>query len=85
MSVLKQLLTIIEENKMKVRFDTNTKNLEAALDAYRQLAKLTNDMTLSVSSYGQTVYNLYGDITTNNIDTLEKYCTEGWDEDSSNL
>ena len=70
---------------MKVRFDTNTKNLEAALDAYRELAKITNDITLSVSSFGQTVYNMYGDIATRHIDMLEELCKEGWDEDTANL
>jgi hypothetical protein len=70
---------------MKVRFDTYTKNREKALNAFDNLSYLTTNLSLNVSDYPTICYNLHGEVSTGDVEVLEHHCTDGWDDDASNL
>lgn len=70
---------------MKVRFDTYTKSREKALNAFDNLSHLTTNLSLNVSDYPTICYNLHGEVSTGDVEVLEHHCSDGWDDDSSNL
>jgi hypothetical protein len=81
------LITLTEENKMKVRFDTHTKDVDAAASAFVRLAEMgVTDVTLSKNTWGNISYNLHGDIHVDNISLLTECCPKpAWNDDASEL
>jgi hypothetical protein len=86
MNVLKLLLIIIEENKMKLRFDSYTKNAHKAADVFVKLAdEGVTDLNLYSNDYNQDVFNLTGSIDANVVEYLSELLDENWKEDISEL
>jgi len=81
-----QLVIITEENKMKLRFDTYTKSCGEALNAFDMLAAITDNLTLSISNWNGTAYNLCGEVKSEHVEKLNSVCgTDNWNEDASEL
>lgn len=62
---------------MKIRFDTNTKELTAALAAFSALYPYTKELNMSVSSWNEDVINLYGEIDSSHIGTVQNSFPDG--------
>jgi len=77
---------ITEENKMKLRFDTYTKSCGLAIAAFDELASLTDNLTLTVSNWNGSAYNLHGEVKAENVAKLNELCdNDNWNEDASEL
>ena len=71
---------------MKIKFDTNTKDIGAATAAFSSLYPYCRDLTLSVSSWNEDTMNIYGEISSENMATLEKALPDGtFNEDTEKL
>lgn len=71
---------------MKIKFDTNTKDVGAATAAFSSLYPYCRELTLSVSHWNEDVINIYGEIDTNNIGVLQSAITDDtFNEDTDKL
>jgi len=72
---------------MKLRFDTHTKDVDAAASAFVKLAESgVTDISLSKNIWGNISYNLHGDIHVDNINMLAETCSKPtWNDDASEL
>ena len=70
---------------MKVRFDTYTKDRGKAIVAFENISYVTTNLSLNVSDYPSNCYNLHRELSTKDVELLDQYCNDGWDDDSSNL
>jgi len=71
---------------MKIKFDTHTKDVAAAAAAFSTLYAYCKDLTLNKSSWGEECLNIYGEISSENMATLEKALPDGtFNEDADKL
>ena len=86
MNVLKLLFIIIEENKMRLRFDSYTKNARKAADVFVKLAEEgVTDLNLYSNDYNSVVFNLTGSIEANVAEYLSELLDIDWEDDISEL
>jgi len=69
------------EKKMKIKFDTYTKDVAAAASAFSSLYPYCKDLTLNksstISNWGEECLNIYGEIDTTNMNVLESALPDG--------
>ena len=71
---------------MKIKFDTNTKDVNAATAAFSSLYPYCKDLSMSVSSWNEDIVNVYGEIDSSNMAILEKALPDGtFNEDTDKL
>lgn len=70
---------------MKLRFDTYTKNIDAAVGAFKTLTKYCKDINLSKSDWNEGAINLTGEIDSQHVDMLEQATANDFNEDVSQL
>jgi len=70
---------------MKVRFDTNTKSVEAATQAFATLYKYCPDLRIDKSSWQEDVINLNGEIESQHVTVLEEATINEFNEDADKL
>jgi hypothetical protein len=86
MNVLKLLLIIIEENKMRLRFDSYTKNAHKAAEVFVKLVEEgVTDLNLYSNDYNSDVFNLTGSVEANVVEYLSELLDSNWKEDISEL
>ena len=79
--------TLIEENKMNLRFDTYTKSLNAATETYHDImsTQKCDDLNLQYNDYN-SCYNLMGSIGNESVEYVAGLLNDGnWNEDPSEL
>ena len=70
---------------MQLRFDTYTKDADAACKAFNQLSAWTSNLTLS-TGWQENTFNLHGDISSEHVDVLTSLFDDNlWNEDASEL
>lgn len=70
---------------MKLRFDTYTKNVGAATQAFSKLHKYANDVTISKSTWQDGVINLSGEVDSTHVSVLEEVTANEFNEDVDKL
>ena len=73
---------------MKIRFDTNTKDADAAASAWLRLDAEASpkDLTLTINSWGDLHYNISGEIDSKYVKLMEDlFNTSDFNEDSDKL
>jgi len=71
---------------MKIKFDTNTKDVGAATAAFSSLYMYCTDLSMSKNSWGEEVINIYGEIESSNTNILESALPDGtFNEDTEKL
>lgn len=70
---------------MKVRFDTYTKNTDAAINAFKTIAKHCTDVSLSKTDWNNGAINLSGEVDSKHMDVLEQATANDFNEDVSQL
>ena len=72
---------------MKLRFDINTLDVDAAASAFVKLVEAgVADITLTKSSWDRTHFNMYGDIQFDMVKLLNETCpAPTWNDDASEL
>ena len=70
---------------MKVRFDTNTKSVNAAMTAFSALSVYCPELTVNKSTWQSEVYNLHGEIDSRNVQMLEQATENEFNEDVEKL
>ena len=71
---------------MKLRFDTYTKNVSAATQAFATLDKYCpSDLSISKSSWQENVVNLSGEIDSQHVTILEEVTINEFNEDADKL
>lgn len=71
---------------MKIKFDTNTKDVSAATAAFSSLYMYCKDLSMNKSSWGDEYINIYGEIDSYNLKILESALPDGtFNEDTEKL
>ena len=70
---------------MKLRFDTYTKSTDAAINAFKVMAKHCTDVSLSKMDWNNGAINLTGEVDSKHIDVLEQVTANDFKEDVSQL
>ena len=71
---------------MKIKFDTNTKDVGAATAAFSSLYMYCKDLTMHKSSWGDEYINIEGEIDSGNLKILESALPDGtFNEDTEKL
>jgi hypothetical protein len=71
---------------MKINFDTNTKDVDAATAAFNSLYPYCKDLSMNKSKWEGEYINIYGSIDTENLDILQGALPNGtFNEDTEKL
>ena len=74
------------EKKMKIKFDTYTRDVAAAASAFSSLYPYCSDLTISKNEWHDGAINVHGEIDSGNMATLEKALPDGtFNEDTDKL